>query len=377
MDILTATFAVPTWISQGLANGSYERVGGVIREASTKKVVAWLRDGAAGVTGSSGVTSPLLQGMLQASTAASMLSLGLTAMGFAVVMHRLKGVEQSLKDTQELLNKLDRKIDLGFYANFQAALGLATNAFTMANAENRKSMAVQAINRFLEAQHIYLGLLDSEIELGSQIADEYLLTLALAYIAEMRCHLELEEFDTAIRRFREGTAVLHDRTQKYVELLLTSNPATYLHPEFQEDIDLQRLTRVYQWIDPSLTEVTVFERLREGLFRWRRDRGKWVESLPPAIVSRVEVKGGWLGPDNADVRREAFKRLPGVFNVIESTIETFRRFQAYQTELEAITQLSITFHEWSKLSPAETVALGDSDNIIYILPAEPIVVDLE
>ncbi|WP_243406980.1 hypothetical protein [Cuspidothrix issatschenkoi] len=86
---------------------------------------------------------------------------------------------------------------------------------------------MQAINRFLEAEHIYIEKTDIEIEKQSQIADEYLLTLSLAYIAEARCYLEIEEHETAILRFQEGAKVIRLRIQKYVDLLLTSNPNVY------------------------------------------------------------------------------------------------------------------------------------------------------
>lgn len=366
MDTLTTTFTIPDWIRQGLTSGQYERVGGVIRDSSTKQIEAWLREGPAadGIPEIEGF--PPLQGVL---TTTSILNLGLSTMSFSIVIHRLNELERRLKDTQELLQKLDRKIDLSFYANFRAALDLAFNAFTMTQSGKRKSMAIQAINRFLEAQHVYVGLVDSELELGSQIIDEYLLTLALAYIAEVRCHLELEEVNTAIRRFQEGTAILRDRTQHYVKLLLTSNPAVYLHPDFKGKIDLKRLTQIYQWIDSSLNEHSVFDQLREGMFNWRHKRGTWVESLPAAIVSRVEVKGGFMGPDNADIRKAAFKRLPNVFERIESTIETHQRFEAYQTAVEAITHTGLSFHEWEALSPADSNLDGKNHKIMYILPS--------
>ncbi len=69
----------------------------------------------------------------------------------------LNAIEQRLKNIAEIFKKIDRKIDLSFYANFRAALDLAHNAFTMNKAENRRSSALQAINRFLEAEHIYTG----------------------------------------------------------------------------------------------------------------------------------------------------------------------------------------------------------------------------
>ena len=44
MQTVEATFAVPPHVSQGLDNGEYERVGGVVRDSQSKQVVAWLRE---------------------------------------------------------------------------------------------------------------------------------------------------------------------------------------------------------------------------------------------------------------------------------------------------------------------------------------------
>ncbi len=40
---LTVAFQVPAWIKAGLNSGLYELIGGVIRDAETKKIVKWLR----------------------------------------------------------------------------------------------------------------------------------------------------------------------------------------------------------------------------------------------------------------------------------------------------------------------------------------------
>ena len=310
-----------------------------------------------------------VQGILQVASAASVLNLGVSVMGFAVLNQRLNELEQRLKQTEELLNKINRKIDIGYYANFKAAIGLAMNAFTMTRVENRERMAIEAINRFLEAEHIYTDYTDKELEQGSQIADEYLLTLSLAYIAEARCHLELGEPKTALNRFQEGAKVLRSRIHKYVELLLTSNPAAYLQPQFKGQIDLRRLTRIYQWIDPALDENAVFELQRENLLKMAQDPDKWAESLPAAILTRVEVAGGWFGPNAGDLKREADKRLPEVLEAIESMVETNRRFEAYQTEVEAIAQLGISFHDWLKLAPY-TESKPDGAELMYIIPSK-------
>ncbi|WP_199300136.1 hypothetical protein [Trichocoleus sp. FACHB-262] len=314
------------------------------------------------------------QGILQVTSAASILNLGISVMGFAVISKQLRELEDRLQQAQELLIKVDRKIDLGFYANFRAALDMAMNAFTMSKPENRERSAMAAINRFLEAEHIYADYTDQELKLDSQIADEYLLTLSLAYITEARCYLELEEPETALRRFQEGSKVIRSRIKQYVDLLLTSNPAVYLQPQFKETIDLRRLTKIYQWIDPNLDESAVFELQRENLFSLGRTfnpaSSAWVKSLPPAILSRVEVQGGWFGPSEEELKKEADKRLPQILEVIESMVETNRRFESYQSEIEAIAQLGMSFQEWLQLKPSEAQPQGAE--LMYITPSEPL-----
>ncbi|MEH1908715.1 MAG: hypothetical protein V7L05_21015 [Nostoc sp.] len=360
---VTVTFMLADWIAKGLADGTFERVGGVIRDVGTKQVVTWLREqGSTNPSGKElvelGRSLQLTQGILQVTSAVSILNLGVSVIGFTVILQRLKELEQRLQQAQKLLNHINRKIDLSFYANFRAALDLAINAFTMTKPENRRSSALQAINRFLEAEHIYTEYTDIEIEQKSQIADEYLLTLSLAYLAEARCYLELEEHDTALRRFQEGSIVIRSRIQKYVKLLLTYNPAVYLQPQFRGQIDLRRLTRIYQWLDPTLDENAVFDMQRMNLFILAQDpnNAKWAESIPAAI---------WDDP-----KPQIYARLPKTLEVMESMIETNRRFESYQTEVQAISQLGISFHDWLKLTPSTEIK-PDGVKLMYIIPSKP------
>ena len=41
--------------------------------------------------------------------------------------------------------------------------------------------------------------------------------------------------------------------------------------------------------------------------------------------------------------------------MMESMIETNNRFESYQTEIQAISQLGISFHEWLQLIPSTEV----------------------
>ena len=392
---IQVTFALASWVVKGLQDGTFERVGGVIRDVTSKKIVTWLRDsnsvapsvisvasegfsdvnkrldGVENQIDSLGQTLQGSQSILQVSTAASILNLGVSVMGFAVIAQRLNEIENQLKQAQELLNKINRKIDMSFYANFRAGVELAINAFTMTKIENRRSSALQAINRFLEAEHIYKDYTVNELSQKSQIIDKYILTLSLAYIAEARCYLELEEHETAIRRFQEGTKVIRLLVNQYIEIMLTSNPAVYLHPEFQGQIDLKRLAKIYQWINSDLDENAVFENQRKNLFKIAKDHTQWIDSLPPAILDRIEVQGGWFGPNHDELKQAAFQRLPQVFKVMESMIETNNRFESYQTEIQAISQLGISFHEWLQLKPS-TEPKPEGAELMFIIPSQPL-----
>jgi hypothetical protein len=389
MNTVEATFHVPEYIAQGLSNGTYERVGGVVREVESKQVVTWLRE--VYETG-----EPVLSNILSLSSVSavsSTLNLAVSTMGFIIVLKRLGVIEQQLEQAQEVLQTIDYKIDLSFYANFRAALDLAINAFTMTNSETRKMSAMQAINRFLEAEHHYTKLTDIEIGNGSQVADEYLSTLCLAYVTEVRCYLELEEIDTARRRLQEGAAILRPRFEKHINTLLTSNPAAYLHPSLKEQVGLKRLTKVYQWLEPGLDESDVFEMQRENLFKLAQNPEEWTNSLPQAI--RIS-KGGTATPTNVfnglakqskkfigalpsmskmkagspeaitpSPKTEAYGRLPAMLELMETMVEDDNRLAMYESEVETIHRLGMGFQEWRQLAPSSTPQ-GNGTDLIYI-----------
>jgi len=386
MTTVNATFQIPKHIAQGMSNGTYERVGGVIVETNSKHVVAWLRE--------AGEAGKILESVLQnVGAVSSILNLAVSTMNFIIVVKRLGVIEQQLQQAQEVLQTIDYKIDLSFYANFRAALDLAINAFTMTNAETRKMSATQAINRFLEAEHHYTKLTDIEIGNGSQVADEYLSTLCLAYVTEVRCYLELDEIDTARRRLQEGVAILRPRFEKHINTLLTSNPAAYLHPSLKEQVGLKRLTKVYQWLEPKLEESDVFELQRENLFKLAQNAEEWTNSLPQAILipkgstatltnvfnglakqskkfigtlpSKSKTNAGASERVTQSPETEAYGRLPAMMELIETMVEDDNRLAMYESEIETIHRLGMSFQEWRQLAPSSTAQENGAD-LIYI-----------
>ena len=403
MYTIETSLQVPEHIAQGLSSGTYERVGGVIREAKSKHIVTWLREGynrsESGVSNallpshSSMISNSMNLALSTVSAVTSTLNLAVSTMGFVIILNRLGVIEQQLGQAQEVFQKLDYKIDISFYANFRAALDLAINAFTMSNSESRKMSAMQANNRFLEAEQHYAKLTDIEIACGSSVADEYLSTLCLAYVTEARCYLELEEIETARRRLQEGTAKLRPFFEKHINTLLTSNPAAYLHPSLKEQVGLKRLTRVYQWLVPELDEGDVFEMQRENIFRLAQNPEAWTNSLPQAIriskggtpiptnvfdglakqskkfigalPSMSKLKTGSSETATLSLEAAAFGQLPAAMALMEAMIEDDNRLTMYESEIEMIHQLGISFHEWQQLAPS-IPAQGNGSDLIYI-----------
>jgi hypothetical protein len=225
MNSFTTTFSIPDWINNGLKSGIYVRFGGVIRDVRTKNIVAMLRE----VSPSLSQVPTVLS---QVGSVASILNLAISVIGFALLMKRLGKIEHRLKAVQDDIKQLHHKFDLSVYANFRAALDLARDSLTMTRSENRLSMAQLAINRFLEVQHIYTNYFDTAIEQNVEVANEYLLSLFLTYVARSRCYLELQENKTAISCLEEGAEALKNHTFKYLERV---------HPYIQQD----------EWIDIS------------------------------------------------------------------------------------------------------------------------------
>jgi tetratricopeptide (TPR) repeat protein len=358
---VTATFHIPQHITEGLTNGTLERVGGVIRDAKSKQVAAWLRE-IADVTNQSGIQNLNLRldslgNLMQLNMAMSALTLGTTVAGFAVINYRLDRIETRLKSMEETLEKIDQKIDLDFYATFRAALDTARKAFTLGDTENRKALAVEVIKDFAKSEYTYITYLEETLKQQGKAIDEYLSMLALIYLAETRCYLELSEHELALKRLEEGCFKLQKFTKSYINVLLTSNPGAYVTPFLREEISFSRLAKVYQWLNPDLTEADVFEQLRFKIFQWHKDASilgdfQWRRRFPSAILAESEFKNKGFFNLSEQVE-EALSHLPRAMQNMESAIETCNRLEGYQTEVKAMEKFRLSFQEWLSLQPAE------------------------
>jgi hypothetical protein len=396
-----ATSAIADVVVNGFNDGTIERIGGALVLAATKQVIALMR-GDENASRVMSIAGDAVGASAKVSTAAldsigagalglgsapiGVLSLAVVQMEFAVLLKRVTNIERRLQETQILLEQINRKLDLGFYSNFSAALDLASRAFTMEKEKNRRDAAWQAVNRLAEARRHYTRLADYEISARSRLATDYLATLLLAYAAEIRCYLEMEEPEEAIKLLDSGTAEIYPRVQCHVNDLFTSNRAAYLHPYLIGKVDLRRLTNSLRWFNPTLDENKVFEQQRENYLQLSRGLSEWIKTLPSAIwdplidgprsapVSSAAMKNNllnwniakWFNSSGlgADTERRIFERLASTFDSIEGLIEDMRRFQAYRAEIQTIEQLGIDFSRWKEThSPAST---GDTAGLLVI-----------
>jgi hypothetical protein len=390
VPVITTTLGVKPEIAgkiiSGLSTGKYERVGGVIRKTVGKKeVVAWLRDVSEGLPIDATVLSKLGP-LLQLNAVTSVLNLGITAIGFVMVMRRLESIQDQLKTISMTLAGINRKLDLSFYANFQAALGLAHDAFGMRGDTNRLMNATLAINRFREAEHHYLGMLDNELQAGSQAVSPFLSTLFLAYVSTARCHLELGETETAWLHFQEGEAALTSRVKQYYSSIIEVNPAIFLHPDLEDSVSLERLTRLLRHYDPSLTENTAFDSLRKAVWETASQNPEsWLRRLPASIWNRDvdgwEKKGPARRPRSKDelveqvfgrrprsgdeMLRQVLPRLSEAFTQVELAQESLGRIEGYGIELKYLLDNNIEYAAWQQIKLPST---GPNDPVAILLP---------
>lgn len=368
MASIDVTFELPAKIAAGLAEKTLIRNGGVIQDKDGQ-ILMWLRD----ISDTQNLDMSGTSGILSLLGAGSALSLGISALGIAAIAARIKSIEEELKESQRLLGVINQKIDIGIFANFRAALDLARNSFSMAKESNRHGSALQAINRFLEVEHIYSDLLRTELEAKSSVCGKYLLTLSLAYLAEIRCYLELGEYETALRRFQESKPSIQKYIDEYIDILLTDEPIIYFHPQLGDSINLSRLTKVIQWKEPSADENLVFGAARDYLFNpvhWSFEDK--IKALPQAITGPYIIERGFWGMSNEGMKI-IFEQLSQAFGEIESMIETNSRFASYEYELKLLTKSNISLQKWEAIKPKEPAPEGSS--VMYIVPEIPVMLD--
>lgn len=163
---LSVVFKVPEWLAAGLESGELERVGGVIRDKVTKKVVAWLKEGD---TISTEPPSEVLNGQLsqlmmqgQVLMGLQMANLAVSTIGFAMIYRKLQGIERKLEGIQSGVEQLqdgqkwqDRKAFISHLAPVMSATGALSSLRSYKSADFAQNKLMHAERQFDTAEYYF------------------------------------------------------------------------------------------------------------------------------------------------------------------------------------------------------------------------------
>lgn len=356
MSSIEVLLEVPPKIEEGLANGTLERVGGVIRKTGSKQVVAWLREGGqissnsqltqglmGGLLGHAGMSSATIRHIVLRTTV-----LKTTIAGFTLLMlvNRIRGYFE--KQFKDLKKQFSAEFDQDRWNKLASALESVRD---VAEAEGDSyKLDVPKLNRELNegrkhilddvAAVLHEDSLDPE---QGQIAQDYLLGAMHVDTMRIRCYLETDEHKMARDRLKECLEDYRKRTCVFVHKLLGVHHARYFH-ELVHIEDLARYIRIEGWLrgkDDVLMDVIKDYR---GDF-WNQDA---IRDIKPRRSLRSRHP------------KEPTHHLTALAQA-EILIENFQRLEGFEGELDAIERLGLK--EWEDLNNAAVFNLKDDFNI--------------
>lgn len=236
-DLLDVTFEVPDWIREGLNTGSLFREGGVVRRG-TGEIAMFLRESgglsqelANGNLPSSPLLSSQISSLRSLSTAAlgmQVLNLGVSAIGFVVIISKLNKIQAGLQEIHKKLDRvlaevqwISRKQDLEMVGKMKAALEIAGTAVLASLTDLRRQGLTDARNRLIESANLSRLFLDDLITTKKYLSRPDLFDLsyrtwACSRIALVRCELFLDENDVAVQSVQRMRQENEDIREAYL-----------------------------------------------------------------------------------------------------------------------------------------------------------------
>ena len=401
MPQLEVMLEVPLQISQGLASGQLERVGGVVREVGSKQVVAWLREGGQ-IADNTDLAGGVLRTVLNvstggaASTATGLLSTAVTARSHFLIMQQMRGLAtmarlnlgmglinltvasvslvklvQRLRELEDRITGLYGEFERDREANLRAGLAASEDAARSAAAgdgDNERIYARQALNR-LRAAAALIGDKLKDIRTGGDL-DLFAshLTRAMQVDAVMiRCYLDNADSANASQYVADALNRYRIAINEVVHYMLGDQRALYFHETISED-DFWRYIRILHWLGGENRELDRV--LIDAVFSDRKNF--WNQEIvePLSAVKRPRFVPDLLqaGVPAAEVQRP---RHLWALAVSETLIENYRRLQGIEAEIKAIERLQLTPAAWrtiekEALAMAE-LNLAEHDDYVFLV----------
>jgi len=353
---LNVVFDVPAHVAQGLRNGSLERVGGVVRDSSSKQVVMWLQEGGSEV--SKALVQPPLAGVQALAKASSLLSaanLGVSVAGFAVVLQQLNRISEQIKAVEAKVDRANHKLDDGWLAKLKAGINACQNAVELQNPSLRIKMAGDAINLLHEARHYFNQQAIRSAGKAEAASADYVGLAFVALAAEVQAHLQLDEGEKAARTLRQGLDDLRPALTQLMNAVLDCS-CHFMRPEFSGEVDLDLLLWLHNGFrrmqrgpgEPTmeLTASELFDRLRKKIGKVFKSTEDWHGEIPQAVVDTSGVPDWWIGPVNQGIDktkrgRLVKEQLAEGLNRIVALVEAHDRLLAQVLQLEHMQRLGL------------------------------------
>ena len=353
---LNVVFDVPALVAQGLMNGSLERVGGVVRDSSSKQVVMWLQEGGSEV--SKALVQPPLAGVQALAAASSLLSaanLGVSVAGFAVVLQQLNRISEQIKAVEAKVDRANHKLDDGWLAKLKAGINACQNAVELQNPSLRIKMAGDAINLLHEARHYFNQQAIRSAGKAEAASADYVGLAFVALAAEVQAHLQLDEGEKAVRTLRQGLDDLRPALTQLMNAVLDCS-CHFMRPEFFGKVDLDLLLWLHNGFrrmqrgpgEPTmeLTASELFDRLRKKIGKVFKSTEDWHGEIPQVVVDTSGVPDWWIGPVNQGMDktkrgRLVKEKLAKGLNRIVALVEAHDRLLAQVLQLEHMQRLDL------------------------------------
>jgi len=326
---------IPEKIQISLMDGSYQRLGGIVRESNSKQIVAWLREGNA-LSDSSLIQSiaPVGRALTALSGTGMLLNLALTSASLVTTMKRLERLSANVSSLgKELHGEFKRDRDI----NFKAALQRARDALEASSAVNRTQSAHQVIQGLYEARENFYQDFHQALEQDFVLLAQHYLTRSMyATVSLTRCYLEIDEIDLARKRLIEELKLIKDSVREVIKKWLGDHPSIYFYKDIPQ-ADAYRFVCLIEWVEERLILEIVVEELRTDF--WNEDV---IKDYKNRILNRFP------GRNSAKVS-DRFKNLTEALTYSEAMLENYERLCGFEIELRSLRLTNQSFAEWQDL----------------------------
>lgn len=330
-------FEMPEFIEAGLANGSMERVGGVIRYTDDQQILAWLRQG-----GQAGQVAESSAGLLQ-GVVSKHSTIGIALGGVVPVLHiamaglglieHLNGIRVHEAELERIYDRVSDEFQRNREVELLAALNHAENAF-VARCDAFKVEAVAHVTYELTVAQAQLvrdldELLDAERnEANIELATLYQVLAMKVCAVSTRLRLEIGEDAAAIHWLSKCVVEHRAYAEEFVRKWVGENPALYFHESVSDEF-FDRYVDIERWLQGKRVVLPDLIKAHRRSF-WNIEALQQLDA--PPIGFQIDENPFYLyAIPNAELLIENFQRLFGYELELGDLLLPFSEWDVYGT----------------------------------------------